>query len=190
MKNNTSIPPVTENPITKRIQNHIEAVAKGMIGCSNLGPDDLQDLCQELSFQVIKAAKSYSPENGSFYTFAQAVVKKHRDRIFRYRMRRGLDCPTVSIDSVSKQHDEMTPSPIDSISLAQSREKELEEERFEKIGKVVEKLDPRLKAICNLLMDGYTKEEICREMHMSSRTFFRLLGKVRAEMLKERIVRG
>ena len=180
MKNNTSTPLADENPITPNIQKHIEAVAAGMIGHSNLVPDDFPDLCQELSFQVIKAADSYSPEDGSFYTFAQTVIHRHRDRIFRYRMRRGLDCPTVSIDAMTKNECNETIPLVESVSYKLAREQELKQEWREMVRDVVRSLEPRLQAVCALLMDGKTKKEVCSKLNLSPRSLYRDLEEIRS----------
>ena len=180
MKNNTSTPLADENPITPNIQKHIEAVAAGMIGHSNLVPDDFPDLCQELSFQVIKAADSYSPEDGSFYTFAQTVIHRHRDRIFRYLMRRGLDCPTVSIDAMTKNECNETIPLVESVSYKLAREQELKKEWREMVRDVVRSLEPRLQAVCALLMDGKTKKEVCSKLNLSPRSLYRDLEEIRS----------
>ena len=75
------------DPIPEEVRKHIEATASAMIGHSNLTQDDFQDICQEISLAVVKAAPNYDPEKCSYYTFAQTVVKQFRSRIFRYRMR-------------------------------------------------------------------------------------------------------
>ena len=189
MKNNTSSPLADENPITPNIQKHIEAVAAGMIGHSNLVPADFPDLCQELSFQVIKAANSYSPEDGSFYTFAKTVIQKHRDRIFRYRMRRGLDCPTVPLDAMTKNECNETIPLVEAVSYRLAREQGLEDEWREMVRDVIKSLDPRLQAVCALLMDGKTKNEVCSKLNLSPRSLYRDIEEIRSAFRKSPLFR-
>ncbi|MEG2000554.1 MAG: sigma factor, partial [Evtepia sp.] len=106
MQNQTSTVAAIANPLPEEVRKHIEATALRMVGHANLREDDFQDICQELSLQLIKAAPAFSPNCGSYYTFAQTVIKKHRDRIFRYRIRRGIDFPHVPVENLTHDTDE------------------------------------------------------------------------------------
>ena len=168
MQNTVSAPAAIENPITEEVRKHIEAIATGMIGHANLRMEDFPDICQELSLRVIKAAPLFSPESGSYYTFAQAVIRRHRDRIFRYRMRRGIDCPHIPMDSVLRENDESTALVV------------------EEVRNVLKRLPDRLARVCEMLMDGYDRDEIQRVLAISPRTYYRRLGEIRSKFKKSR----
>lgn len=185
MQNIVSAPAAIENPITEEVRKHIEAVATGMIGHANLRMEDFPDICQELSLRVIKAAPLFSPESGSYYTFAQAVIRRHRDRIFRYRMRRGIDCPHIPMDSVLRENEDSV-SQLDRISFARSQEDESTALVVEEVRNVLKRLPDRLTRVCEMLMDGYDRDEIQRVLAISPRTYYRRLSEIRSKFKKSR----
>ena len=106
MQEKQKVVSVIADPIPEEVRKHIEATARAMIGHSNLTQDDFQDICHEISMAVLKAISGYNPEICSYYTYAQAVIKNTRNRIFRYRMRHELDVPMLSLDEKIKSDED------------------------------------------------------------------------------------
>ena len=153
---------VPAEPITEEVRKHIEAVAASMIGKSNLRDCDYDDLCQDLTLQIVAAFPSFDPRRGTYYTFAQAVVSRNRDKIFRRRIRHGLD-------------------------TAESRAKEARENLVELVRAAMDGMTETERAICELLMDGLRHVEVMKRLGIPERTYFSRVKGIRAKFKKSEL---
>lgn len=178
---------VPAEPITEEVRKHIEAVAASMIGKSNLRDCDYDDLCQDLTLQIVAAFPSFDPRRGTYYTFAQAVVSRNRDKIFRRRIRHGLDTATVSIDITMSSDGESRLSAIDEYDAAESRAKEARENLVELVHAAMDGMTETERAICELLMDGLRHVEVMKRLGIPERTYFSRVKGIRAKFKKSEL---
>ncbi len=172
------------DPIPEEVRKHIEATASAMIGHGNLTEDDFQDICQEISMAVVKAAPNYNPEKCSYYTFAQAVVKQFRSRIFRYRMRHGMDVPAISLDEKVKSDESGDITVFDVYCNQLSESEERREEVLAEVRKIVSTLSEKQRQICILIMDGYDLYEILEKLNISRPTYYRHFTQIQTKFKK------
>ncbi len=158
---------VPETPITEEVLAHIQAIAKGMLRHSSHSQSDYEDICQDLVLEVIRAFGLYDRTRSSYYTYAQIIISRGRDYIYRKRMRKGLDVGYATIDSI----DGSDPLLIDERAL--SPEMALEnKERAAIIRDVVSGLTPFQQRICNMIMDDIPMNEIMARCHLTQSQFY------------------
>lgn len=167
------------DPIPEEVRKHIEATARAMIGYSNLTEDDFQDICQEISKEVVKAAPNYNPSICCYYTYAQAVIKQTRLLIFRYRMRHGLDVPAISLDEKVKSDESGDITVFDMYCNQHSESKQRREELFAEVRQIVSGLTEMQQNICTLIMRGYKHDEIIIMLHLPRAKYFRTFAQIR-----------
>ena len=184
MQEKQKVVSVIADPIPEEVRKHIEATAKTMIGHGNLTEDDFQDICQEISMEVVKAAPNYNPEKCSYYTFAQAVVKQFRSRIFRYRMRHGMDVPAISLDEKVKSDESGDITVFDVYCNQLSESEERREEVLAEVRKIVSTLSEKQRQICILIMDGYDLYEILEKLNISRPTYYRYFAQIQTKFKK------
>lgn len=172
------------DPIPEEVRKHIEATASAMIGHSNLRQDDFQDICQEISMAVVKAASNHNPEICSYYTYAQAVIKNTRNRIFRYRMRHELDVPMLSLDKKIKSDDDGDLTVFDEYCNHLSESEERRKETLAEVRETVSRFTGVPQKICILIMQGYTHHEIRKMLQLPETTYFRHFAKIRETFKK------
>lgn len=118
MSTNTPTPAKADTTpeLTPEILGDIRATALRMIGCCNLTMSDLEDLTQEMTYQVLARVPQYDPSRATFRTFARAVIANVKLRILRKRnrfhtaMMDSLDLPATEFrdeqeDSEASQKD-------------------------------------------------------------------------------------
>ena len=184
MQEKQKVVSVIAEPIPEEVRKHIEATASAMIGHSNLTQDDFQDICQEISLAVVKAAPNYDPEKCSYYTFAQAVVKQFRSRIFRYRMRHGMDAPAISLDEKVKSDESGDITVFDVYCNQLSEAEERREEALAEVRKIVSRLADIPQQICDLIMQGYQHHEIRKMLQIPKTSYYRLFAQIQEEFKK------
>ena len=172
MQEKQKVVSVIADPIPEEVRKHIEATARAMIGHSNLTQDDFQDICQEISMAVLKAISGYNPEICSYYTYAQAVIKNTRNRIFRYRMRHELDVPMLSLDEKIKSDEDGDITIFDVYCNQLSESKARREEVLAEVREIVAHLPEKQRQICILIMDGYSLQEILNKLNITKTTYY------------------
>ena len=184
MQEKQKVVSVIVEPIPEEVRKHIEATASAMIGHSNLTQDDFQDICQEISLAVVKAAPNYDPEKCSYYTFAQTVVKQFRSRIFRYRMRHGMDAPAISLDEKVKSDESGDITVFDVYCNQLSESEARREEVLAEVRQTVSGFTGVQQKICILIMQGYPHHEIRKMLQLPETTYFRHFAKIRETFKK------
>ena len=184
MQEKQKVVSVIADPIPEEVRKHIEATARAMIGHSNLTQDDFQDICQEISIAVVKAAPNYNPEICSYYTYAQAVIKNTRNRIFRYRMRHELDVPMLSLDEKIKSDDDGDITVFDVYCNNFSESEERRKEVLAEVQEIVSHLPEKQRQICILIMDGYDLHEILAKLNMPRPTYYRHFTQIQKKFKK------
>ena len=185
MQEKQKVVSVIVEPIPEEVRKHIEATASAMIGHSNLTQDDFQDICQEISMAVVKAASNHNPEICCYYTYAQAVIKNTRNRIFRYRMRHELDVPMLSLDKKIKSDDDDGDLTVfDEYCNHLSESEERRKETLAEVRETVSRFTGVPQKICILIMQGYTHHEIRKMLQLPETTYFRHFAKIREAFKK------
>lgn len=184
MQEKQKVVSVIADPIPEEVRKHIEATARAMIGHSNLTQDDFQDICQEISMAVLKAISGYNPEICSYYTYAQAVIKNTRNRIFRYRMRHELDVPMLSLDEKIKSDEDGDITIFDVYCNQLSESEARREEVLAEVRQTVSGFTGVQQKICILIMQGYPHHEIRKMLQLPETTYFRHFAKIRETFKK------
>lgn len=172
MQEKQKVVSVIADPIPEEVRKHIEATARAMIGHGNLTQDDFQDICQEISMAVLKAISGYNPDVCSYYTYAQAVIKNTRNRIFRYRMRHELDVPMLSLDEKIKSDEDGDITIFDVYCNQLSESENRREEVLAEVREIVAHLPEKQRQICILIMDGYSLQEILNKLNITKTTYY------------------
>ena len=147
--------PIPEIPTT--VMNHIYFMANSMIGKSNLVEADRCDIIQELSLAVLKARSRYkpSPERPKGTAFFDSVVDHAMIDMYRKRIRRGQDTPTIPLgDCLDEDEKRTTGSFTPSIDDFEQRM------LCQDVREVVAAMSDNLRRICELLMDGHNTNSI------------------------------
>ena len=171
-------------PIPEEVRKHIEATASAMIGHSNLTQADFQDICQEISLAVVKAAPCYKPSMGTYYTFAQTIIKRARCRIFRDRIYKKLDVPTMPLDMEVYSDEECELTLLDQYSYQAFEQKQKYEDLRTAVNDVVSSLPETPRQICILIMQGYCWNEILKILNITQSSYYRNLINIKNEFKK------
>ncbi len=153
-----TLEPVPE--FSKTVMNHIYYVANSMIGKANYVEDDRCDIIQDLSLAAWRAMSTYrETENTTMDTYVCRAVDITSKTMFRRRIRKGLDIPTISLDEL------MLDERAEAL-LPQVDDRDVIDLRID-VCNIVDSMPAKLKKICLLLMDGYTFKEIAKITGMS-----------------------
>lgn len=157
---------VPDTPLTKEVLVCIKAVAKGMLRHSCHNRSDFADICQELALGVIKAFEHYDRTRSSYYTYAQTIISRRRDYIYRKRMRKGLDVENLNIDLLERDDlliDERILPPEETFE---------KEDRLSIVRNVVAGLPADQQLICNMIMDKIPMSRIFERSHLTPSQFY------------------
>ncbi len=173
-----TLDPVPE--FSNTVMNHIYYVADSMIGRANYVEDDRCDLIQELSLAAWQAMTTYRQnENASIDTYVCRAIDIASKNLFRNRIRKNTDVPTVSFEefALDEKHEALLPivDDRDKIDLAID------------VRNVVDSLPADLKEICQLLMAGYSFREIGRLTRTPKTTVCRRIPEIRAYFIRNGI---
>lgn len=165
-----TLDPVPEfsNTVMKRIY----FVADSMIGKANLSEDDRCDLIQELSLAAWRAMSTYRQnKNATIDTYVCRAVDIAAKNLFRNRIRKHLDEPTVSFEecALDEKHESMLP-------VVDDREKI---DLCIDVRETVDSMSAKHKKVCQLLMDGYSIREIAAMTETSASSIRRRMAEIR-----------
>lgn len=128
-----------EDFITPKVIEHVESVAREMVGRSSLDTFAFEDICQEFYAQIVRAAENYDSSKGCIYTYACNVVDRYRNRILRDR-----------IKSIRGNHDYRQLLVEDDL-IDDSAEKEI---LAADVKQIISELPPAYRIFCECLLDG------------------------------------
>ncbi|TGM03515.1 sigma-70 family RNA polymerase sigma factor [Leptospira barantonii] len=155
-------------------QNYKNSIYKVIRYLSN-DPEEVEDIAQEVFLNIYKAFPNFSPEKGSFYTWAAAIAK---NTYFTYRKNRKRDLllqENASVESV----------PVEDDFIRNVEAKIVEEELREIIDTLPE---PEKSIILLKEINNYTLEKTSQALNISSRTVSRKLLKA-LDLLREELER-
>ena len=95
-----------ESFFTPEVVKHVESVARSMIGCSGLTGDDFEDLCQDFYLQIAQAMSKFDPARSTISTYACRIVDRRKNRVFRERIAKHEDIPSVPLIESSDEDDD------------------------------------------------------------------------------------
>lgn len=95
-----------ESFLTPEVIGHVESVARSMIGRSGFCWGDLEDLIQEFYLQITRAADKFDPAKSTINTYACRVVDRHRNYIFRSRIAKHADIPSIRLVESQDEDDD------------------------------------------------------------------------------------
>lgn len=136
---NASLTVSPEDFITPRVIQHIESVARGMVGRSSLDSFEFEDICQELYAQVVQAAENYEPSKGSVYTYACRAIDRYKNRILRDRLK-SLHTHRDYAQCISE--DDLLDNSLEKAILAND------------VKQILSELPPKYRVFCECLMNG------------------------------------
>lgn len=152
---NATLKPVPEIPAA--VRNHINFVADKMVGRSNLGKSDRDDIVQELSIAAISAlARCRRTESNPCGTrYLNRAVDNTSIDIFRYRISRNLDEPALSVEENAEATENGTP--LFDMPAGDDAEQNI---RRMDVREAVSRMPEDLRLICALFMAGNTLRAI------------------------------
>jgi len=154
--------PVPEIPAA--VMNHIYYVADSMIGKSNLVEADRCDLIQEMSIAVCRAMTMVKRDGKTTIgtSYLNRAVDLTSKLIYRRRIRNHYDMPFLPIENDSKGKDQDGESAV--IPQIEDSDRKI---LHHDIRAIVATLSDELRIICELIMDGYTFEQIAEKIGIS-----------------------
>ena len=156
-KNSASetLKPVPEIPAP--VMDHIYYVADTMIGKSNLVEADRCDIIQEMSIAVCRAMALLKPheKNSTGSAYLNKAVDLTAKNIYRQRIRRHNDTPCLPIEDCVRDEEKGKSAVI--TPMVDDFDRKI---LYMDIRVVVANLPDDLRRICELIMDGYTFEQI------------------------------
>ncbi len=129
----------SEEFITPRVIQHVESVARGLVGQSALDSFNFEDICQEFYNQIVRAAENYDPSKGAVYTYVCRAVDRYKNRILRDR-----------IKLVRTRRDYREYLTEDDL-IDNSAEKAI---LVNDVRQVISELPPKYRVFCECLLDG------------------------------------
>ncbi len=166
-----------DSRIPAPVLGHIRYVIDSMMGHANLSRHDRSDLAQEMLIDVYRAIPKLTSKDGvsTGTAYLNKTVDMVSARIYRNRIKRGLDCAPLPLDVDNCDGDGNEYSLIDELSIADAYTKRRQEE----IRTLVDLLPEDLRQICKLIMQGFTLAEIARRLGVSPETIrLRRLDKI------------
>ncbi|EJP18112.1 MULTISPECIES: RNA polymerase sigma factor [Leptospira] len=139
-------------------------------------PEEVEDVAQEVFLNLYKSFSNFSPEKGSFYTWAATVAK---NTFYTYRKKQKKDM-IVEGDAVFIESLQVEDNFIQNIES-----KIVEEELREIISSLPE---PEKSIILLKEINNYTLEKTSQALNISSRTVSRRLLKA-LDLLREELER-
>ncbi|AKP27024.1 sigma-70 family RNA polymerase sigma factor [Leptospira interrogans] len=139
-------------------------------------PEEVEDVAQEVFLNLYKSFPNFSPEKGSFYTWAATVAK---NTFYTYRKKQKKDM-IVEGDAVFIESLQVEDNFIQNIES-----KIVEEELREIISSLPE---PEKSIILLKEINNYTLEKTSQALNISSRTVSRKLLKA-LDLLREELER-
>ena len=129
----------SEEFITPRVIQHVESVARGLVGQSALDSFNFEDICQEFYNQIVRAAENYDSSKGSVYTYVCRVIDRYKNRILRERTKLVR---TRRDYSQYLTEDDMIDNSADKTILAND------------VRQIISELPPEYRVFCECLLDG------------------------------------
>ncbi|XDD49720.1 RNA polymerase sigma factor [Leptospira sp. WS92.C1] len=138
-------------------------------------PEEVEDIAQEVFINIYRSFPQFSPERGSFYTWAAAIAKNTYYKYRKNRIKEQVLEGNFSIDSL-----QVEDNFIETIET-----KIIEQELRE----IIESLPEPEKSIILLKeINNYTLEKTSKALNISSRTVSRKLLKA-LDLLREELER-
>ncbi|EJO70176.1 sigma-70 family RNA polymerase sigma factor [Leptospira kirschneri] len=139
-------------------------------------PEEIEDVAQEVFLNLYKSLPNFSPEKGSFYTWAATIAK---NTFYTYRKKQKKDMivegNAVFIESLQVEDD-----------FIQNIETKIVEEELREIISTLP--EPEKSTILLKEINNYTLEKTSQALNISSRTVSRKLLKA-LDLLREELER-
>jgi RNA polymerase sigma factor (sigma-70 family) len=136
-----------------------------------------EDAVQEVLFEIIRQNLNFSLAVNYIRLTAQGSAFKLNAKKNGKRTLDALNRPTLSLETTPADAEECTLEDI-----IKEREKDpnlkIDLELF------FETLNQRELEILNLILDGYTVREICKQLKISSKTYSKILSSIRQKALE------
>ena len=129
----------SEEFISPRVIQHVESVARGLVGQSALDSFNFEDICQEFYNQIVRAAENYDPSKGSVYTYVCRAVDRYKNRILRDRIK------LVQVRRDYREYlteDDLIDNSAEKAILAND------------VRQIISELPPKYQVFCECLLDG------------------------------------
>jgi len=136
-----------------------------------------EDITQEILFEIIRQNLTFPLAVNYIKLVAKGSAFKLNAKKNGKRTLDALNRPTLSLET--------TPADADDCTL-EDIIKEIEKDPTLKIDldAFIETLNNREKTILNLILDGYTVREICKQLKISSKTYTRIISTIRQKALE------
>lgn len=139
-------------------------------------PEEIEDVAQEVFLNLYKSLPNFSPEKGSFYTWAATIAK---NTFYTYRKKQKKDMiiegNAIFIESLQVEDD-----------FIQNIETKIVEEELREIISTLP--EPKKSIILLKEINNYTLEKTSQALNISSRTVSRKLLKA-LDLLREELER-
>jgi RNA polymerase sigma factor (sigma-70 family) len=136
-----------------------------------------EDAVQEVLFEIIRQNLNFSLAVNYIRLTAQGSAYKLNAKHTGRKTLDALNRPTLSLETTPQDADDCT---LEDIIPALEKDPTLKID----IDAFIETLNNREKTILNLILDGYTVREICKQLKISSKTYSKILSSIRQKALE------
>jgi RNA polymerase sigma factor (sigma-70 family) len=136
-----------------------------------------EDITQEILFEIIRQNLTFPLAVNYIKLVAKGSAYKLNARKNGRKTLDALNRPTLSLQTTPADADDCTIEDII---------KEIEKDLNLKIDldAFIETLNDKERTILNLIIDGYTVREICKQLKISSKTYTRIISTIRQKALE------
>ena len=136
-----------------------------------------EDITQEILFEIIRQNLTFPLAVNYIKLVAKGSAFKLNAKKNGRRTLDALNRPTLSLETTPQDADECTLEDII---------KEIEKDPNLKIDldAFIETLNDKERTILNLIIDGFSVREICKQLKISSKTYTKILATIRIKALE------
>jgi len=154
-------------------QTYIRSVT--LVEKSSLPLDQWEDIQQDMLIALLKAKRRFDPTKAGSHTFASRVMdgfcKDFIRRLVHKRQNGMLDVPCADLgDEFSMDEYPVGKSVLDDVAR---------DEIIQAVRRVVKGLPPRLRKVCDLIMQGGNCRSIFKKLKISHQCYYRRMEELR-----------
>jgi DNA-directed RNA polymerase specialized sigma24 family protein len=136
-----------------------------------------EDAVQEVLFEIIRQNLSFSLAVNYIRLTAQGSAYKLNAKHTGRKTLDALNRPTLSLETTPADADECT---LEDIIPALEKDPTLKID----LDAFIETLNDKEKTILNLIIEGFSVREICKQLKISSKTYTRIISTIRQKALE------